>query len=490
MAVMRSLPPGVKPPSDPAASPPKSSEPAPPIPKPAPPAAAHAPTAAPSDAANAALLALLKAEEAARQAGSEGELLTLAANELLRLSRARQVFAVKPRGSGFKIAAVSSLAAFDPNAPLVQGIERLVTLASQDLPFDRVQDLSAATAASAGDPNLKTYPFLNMLWLPMLGRRKQLLGGLLLAREVPWSEPDLVVPQRLAQSYAHAWQALNPDRRWQVSWISRGRAAAAIAVSTALILLIPVPMTTLAPFETGSSQSFVVAAPIDGVIEAIAVEPNAAVKAGDLLVRLNDVTFRNRLDIAEHEVAVASARMTQTSQLAFGDARGRHEIGISRAEFALKVAERDYAREILEKSQIRAPRDGLAVYADKRNLLGRPVATGERIMEVADPQSIELRIDVAVSDAISVRTPSPLRAFFDADPMRARTGTVRHADYQARQIAGDVMAYRVLAELDPAAGDLPRLGSRGTAQLYGDTVVLAYYLFRRPLTALRQRFGL
>jgi Biotin-lipoyl like/HlyD family secretion protein len=443
-----------------------------------------------ADAANAALLALLKAEETARQAASEGELLTLAANGMMRLSRARQVFVIKKYSRGFKVAAVSSLATFDPHAPLVQDIERVIARANSSLELNQPQDIPASTAESSNDNDLAGYPFLNMLWLPMLGRRKQQLGGLLLAREVVWGETERVVPERLAQSYAHAWQALVPGHTWWPAWASSVRVAAIFSFAAAIILLVPVPMTTLAPFETGSSQSFVVAAPMDGVIDEIAVEPNAAVKAGDVLVRLNDVTSRNRLDIAEHEVSVAQARMTQTNQLAFGDARGRHDIGISRAEHALKVAERDYAREMLKKSQIRAPRDGLAVFADKRNLIGKPVATGERIMEISDPQSVELRIDVAVSDSISVRNPSPLKAFFDADPLRAQTGTVRHADYQARMIAGDVLAYRVLADLDARNTTLPRLGSRGTVQLYGEPVPLAYFLFRRPLTALRQRFGL
>ena len=37
---------------------------------------------------------------------------------------------------------------------------------------------------------------------------------------------------------------------------------------------------------------------------------------------------------------------------------------------------------------------------------------------------------------------------------------------------------------------LPRLGVRGTAQVAGDDVPLALYLFRRPLTVARQWTGL
>ncbi len=454
------------------------------VPPRAPPAGVENPSAS-----TAALLALLKTEEAARKATSQVELLTLAVNDLMRLANARQAFALKPSLRGYKVAAVSSLASFDPNAPLVQSIERLAGRAGKSNTLETPHVLSSGPAQTDSDPSLTSYPFRHLLWLPMLSRRGRLIGGLVLARETSWSDGERVVPERLAETYAHALRAFVAETKWWPAGFSLSRATGLAAVLAGLVLLIPVHMTTLAPFEVGSSQSFLVAAPIDGVIEEIVVEANAPVKTGDVLVRLNDIALRNRLEIAGHEAAVANARMLQTTQLAFGDPRGRHELGIARAEYALKIAERDYAQELLEKTRIRATRDGLAVYADKHNLIGKPVATGERIMELADPKFVELRIDVPVGDAISVRSPSPLKAFFDADPLNARSGTVRHADYQARLQAGDVLAFRVLADLSEAAEGFPRLGSRGTAQLTGDQVPLAFYLFRRPLTALRQRFG-
>jgi hypothetical protein len=36
----------------------------------------------------------------------------------------------------------------------------------------------------------------------------------------------------------------------------------------------------------------------------------------------------------------------------------------------------------------------------------------------------------------------------------------------------------------------PRLGIRGTAQLYGDRVPMIYYILRRPVAFLRQWVGL
>ena len=37
---------------------------------------------------------------------------------------------------------------------------------------------------------------------------------------------------------------------------------------------------------------------------------------------------------------------------------------------------------------------------------------------------------------------------------------------------------------------LPRIGLRGTAKVYGSKVSLFYYLFRKPITFMRQLIGI
>jgi len=36
----------------------------------------------------------------------------------------------------------------------------------------------------------------------------------------------------------------------------------------------------------------------------------------------------------------------------------------------------------------------------------------------------------------------------------------------------------------------PRIGLRGTAKVYGSRVILFYYLFRKPITFIRQLIGI
>lgn len=439
----------------------------------------------------AALLALLKVEADARDASSDRDLILLMANETRKLTRARQIFVVMPGlGQNFEVKGVSSIPVVDRSAPLIIFVERLVRSAAKAKTLNATHVLKMPPSGT--DTVADSYPFRELVWLPLKHKAGSLKGGLVLAREQAWTDQDLIIAGRLSAAFAHAFQALKgPDRNiaGKLLSFSRWHAAAFVAVLAALFL-IRVPLSALAPAEIIARDPFVVAAPIDGVIDTIAVDPNQHVARGDLLVKLADTTLRNRYEVAAREVQVAEARLKQSNQVAFTDPRGMHEIGIARAELSLKIAERDFARDLLEKSEIRAQRNGIAMFSDKRDLVGRPVAVGERILEVADASAYEARVELPVADAIALTTGARVRLFLDSDPLRPWDATVRRADYKAKIGENDIVSFRVIADVTPEEGRAPpRLGVRGTAQVSGDRVSLAYYVFRRPVTALRQWLG-
>ena len=67
--------------------------------------------------------------------------------------------------------------------------------------------------------------------------------------------------------------------------------------------------------------------------------------------------------------------------------------------------------------------------------------------------------------------------------------TLLQTSYQAVQSPDGVAAYRLRGQFDEGA-DKARIGLRGTARVSGDWAVLGYYLFRRPIAALREWTGL
>lgn len=458
--------------------------------EPHPPAAEASKRQAGGDAEReAGLLAILKIEGEAREAKEAGELRALMANEPRRLVKARQIFVLRSISGSMQVAAVSALPAVDRTSPLIRFIERAVERLIADGHGASTADFMLAAYSDAGDETARAYPMQDALWVPFCNRDREIFGGLLATREQAWTQREIVVAKRLGGTFQHAllaleggapiWQALRPRRR-TVVWA----AAAMLALG-----FVPVSLTTLAPVEVVPRDPFVIAAPIEGVIDEIPIDANSKVEQGTLLVKFDDTTLRNKYEVAEREILVGHARLKTTTQLAFADERGRHELAVARADLVVKTAERDFARDLLAKTQIRAPHAGLAVLGDKKTLIGKPMVVGERILEIADPGRVEMRIDVPVADAIILKEGAAVKVLLDSDPLSAIAARIVRSDYQARQSDAGVLSFRAIAELE-GTPSIPRLGARGSAQIYGDKVILAYYLLRRPFAKLRQWSGL
>ena len=446
-----------------------------------------------SDDANAGLRALLNIEAASREARTPQVLQFLFANETRKLTRARQIFVFRSMGE-MRLVTISGLHAVDRSAPVVRGIEKVVAALGGEAGHQEIREFNLSDYGADEEDFLTRYPYQKLLWLPLQVHGSDVLGGMLLASEQAWNEADIVIAKRMAGTFAHALAFLLAESRigprLAYKYINRRKAALAVIIGVLLAMAIPVPMTALAPLEITPRDPFIVAAPIEGVIEKVLVAPNERVKEGQPIVRFEDTTLRNNLEVAERQVLVAEARLKKASQLAFDDMRGRHELGLGMAELALKTAELNFAREMFDRATVKAPRKGIAIYSDRQELIGKPVSLGERIMQVADPTHIEVAIDVNVADAIVLRPGARVKVFLDSDPLFPRQAKVEFADYQARIRPGNDLAFHVIARLSDADRAIPRLGARGTAQLYGESVPLALYLFRRPLSALRQWIGL
>jgi hypothetical protein len=440
----------------------------------------------------AGLLALLKLEADARAMKSTGELALLIANEARRLTRARQVFVLHRQRDALRLVAVTALPSVDRMAPLTHTVETVARHVESEGHAAQACDFRFDAYAGAGNDTAASYPLQEAAWVPFTGRDGDLFAGMILTRETAWLERDLVIAKRLGSTFAHAWSALEATSPITGALLPRRRTLAAVAVVLSALGFVPVSLTTLAPVEIVPRDPFVVAAPIDGVIEDVPIEPNARVGEGALLVKFEDTTLRNRLEVAEREVQVAAARLKTTTQLAFVDENGRHDLAVARAELQLKTAERDFARDLLGKAEIRAPRAGLAVLGDKKELIGRPLSVGERILEIADPGLVEARIEIPVSDSIILRNGAPVKLLLDSNPLASIEAKVIASDFQARMSDAAVLSFRAIAEIDVAsAARTPlRLGARGTAQIYGERVALGFYLLRRPFAKLRQWTGL
>jgi hypothetical protein len=212
------------------------------------------------------------------------------------------------------------------------------------------------------------------------------------------------------------------------------------------------------------------------------------VETGALVLSLVDVELRNARDIAKRKRDVAQARYLKTVQTATAIQKELEEVAIAKAELDVAKAELAYAEDRLARARVVAERPGLLVYAAKSDWLGRPVKTGERILEIGDPSKTELRIELPVSDALSLKEGGRVALFLDGDPLQAIQATITRTSYRPVLNGESQLVYRVYAAFSD--GTLRRIGLRGIARVSTEDVALGFYLFRRPVAALRQRLGL
>ena len=437
-------------------------------------------------------LLLLQLEADVRRAGSLRELQFHLANESRSALEFRQGVVFVRRRGRMRVGAISSVSTIERNAPMVRWMEAVVRDLESTQGLSKVAALNLEGKAETLGRDRDVYAFPHLMWLPITTRKGKVVAGLIAARERAWPERRRVIASRLSETYSHAWSAWTRDRAGEGFRLAP-RLAGVIALGAIVAAgFIPTPITAIAPVSVVGKDAVLVTSPIDGILKAVLVRPNDPVSAGQVLALFEDTELRNAAEIAERAVLVAEAQLESLSSSAFASADARRQLAVAQAELALAQAERDLARQRLARTEMRAETDGVAIFADASDWVGRPVSIGERVMEIADPASIEYRIALPVDDLIALNEDIPVRIFLDSAPLEARRATLARASYHAETQPDASLAYVLIARDvgDPANGAPPRIGARGTAQVLGEDASLAFVLFRRPIAWARQTFGL
>lgn len=339
-------------------------------------------------------------------------------------------------------------------------------------------------------------------WLPghvwvlaLTGPDGKLHALLLLARDTPWptqlgvESPEYALLQ-LANLYGYAWWALvaRPSRLQRLLPATVRRRAGLVLLLLLLVMLIPIREYTLVPAEVISLNSEVIAAPSDGVIHQMKVPPNTPVVAGQVLAELDDTTLKNRLAIAQAELATATVNMHQASQQAIEDPNARAELALTEGKWREQKVQVASLQRELEKLSIRARSSGVFVYTDPDDWAGRPVQTGERIGLLADPTKLGVRAWAPAAESTNLNPHAAMTVFLKVAPLHPLTARLDYAGYETVEAPNGVASYLLRGTVtDPSSA--ARIGLQGTARVSGDWTLLGYLIFRRPLATLRAWCG-
>lgn len=439
------------------------------------------------------LSTLLQLEKEVRDAACEEELGFIMVNETRQLLEYQQAVLWKRHASGrITVQAISGLSQTERNAPFVvwlQGFLKHELKHGHDSPY-LITDDEVPDRYREG---WQEWTSGHVLLCPFFDRDGLQLGGLWLSRDMPWGDSEVALADRAGSAYAHAWSSLASCRKkgWSSLLASLGthRVRMLLVLLCVAAMFLPVRQSVLAPSEVVASDPMVVSAPVDGIIKRFHVQPNAQVRAGDLLFSMDDTVLRNRYEVAKKVLEVARVDYLRASQKAFSDEQSKGDMALLRAEMEQKSAEVSYTAELLERIHIRAVRDGTAVFNDPNDWLGKPLVTGVKVLSLADPLDTELKVWLPVEDAISLEPGAKVRVFLNIDPTSPVSAELKQTSYEAEVTQAGVLAFPLQAVFADESRR-PRLGLKGTAKIYGEKVSLFYYLMRRPLAALRRMSGL
>jgi len=450
-------------------------------------------------------LSLLDLSRQARQAATVRELGFVLVNDTRSLMAYRQA-GLWMAAEG--VYALSGVVQIEANAPYALWLEKVCgCLAAKDMA--RVYSVTASDLPAPLAEGWDEWWPLHALWLPLSsleapGNASQAMNaaGLVLVRELLWTQQEKALLQEWADVARHAlhglyrprtgsWRSLRsrlreqltlqPARRW---WRQRPLQWAALV---AAVLVLPVRLSVLAPGELVPAHPLVIRAPLEGVVDVFHVQPNQMVQKDQLLFGFDEALIQSRSDVARQALATAETEYRQTAQQALTDARSKQQLALLIGKIDEKRAEVDFLRDQLLRARVLAPQDGVALFDDPSEWVGKPVAVGERIMRIAAPSDSEVEAWLPIADAIALAPQAQVTLYLNASPLSPVSARVRFQAHAAVQRPDGSYAYRVRASLEQATPH--RVGLKGTAKVYGDWVPLAYWVLRRPLAAARSTLG-
>ncbi len=395
--------------------------------------------------------------------------------------------------SKLKVESISDIVAIDSTSPFVQYTQELanhlfskyenIDIQNVNLNEDLTKELKE---------QLSEYSPNQIVWIPLKTFKNNIeveFYMMLLRREV-FEKKDIELLKYLSNSYKYFLFAMRKcsfsTRIKNMKINSKYFKYSLLAISLAMFL--PVRMSVLAPCEIVAKDPFVVSSPIEGAIDEIKVNSNDYVKENQLLVKIKDIDLKNSYEVTQRKLDTTKAELHSAKQASFYDADKKSQLSRLQTEVKLKEAELAYSKSQLDKTNIFSKSNGIVIIDNPNEWKGKPIVTGERILLIANPLNVEIKIMLSVKDALFLKRDADAKVFLDNKIFESWSGKVTRISYKPEPTPENTISYKIIADFDNLKENefIPKIGLRGTAKIYSEDVSLFFYLFRKPITSLRQ----
>jgi len=259
------------------------------------------------------------------------------------------------------------------------------------------------------------------------------------------------------------------------------RRRALILTASALLLIFlavfPLPMRVDGDALVAPLHSAQVQPEVEGVVRNVYVHEGDRVTRGQVIAALADWDFRGMLAQAQSKYQTALLEMNRA--LASNDGTSA---GVQRVQADYWKSELSRDQELLDKTQLRSPIDGIVATPHVQNMVGRRLQYGDSFAEVVDTSRAVVDVAIDDTDAALLRAGSPASVKLNSFPTRTFHGSVALVSPKGALLGDARVFFARVAIANPDAAI--RAGMEGRGKVRVGWYPSGYVLFRRPLVWL------
>jgi len=223
-------------------------------------------------------------------------------------------------------------------------------------------------------------------------------------------------------------------------------APAKVAVAAAEQADFPVTLAGIGSLE--ASRQVQVAAEVDGRVAQILFTPGESVKAGQLLVQLNDAPEQGELARLQAQARNARALLDRTRRLLPQQAATREQLDQAQADYDQAAGDIKRVQALIEQKRVKAPFDG--VLGVRRVNLGQFARAGDPLVSLTDGATMYANITLPELALGALRVGQPVAVTVDAHAGRAFDGKVTTVEPQVDPGSRTVRVQATLPNADGA----------------------------------------
>jgi RND family efflux transporter MFP subunit len=274
---------------------------------------------------------------------------------------------------------------------------------------------------------------------------------------------------------------LDRKRRFMAMEKTRRTLISAGAIAAFVFLAIfPLPMRLDGDASVAPGQRAQVQPEFEGVIGKVFVREGETVKRGQILAEMD--AWDRRSAVAAAQAKYQSALLQMNHALATNDGA---EAGVQRVQADYWKSEVAKTQEMLNRTQLRSPIDGVVATPHVDTFAGRKLQLGDTFAEIVNTSSAMVDVAIDASEVGMLKNGQSAAIKLNSYPTRTFHGTVAVVSPKAEAQADARIFFARVAVPNPDGAI--RTGMEGRAKISSGWRTSGYVLFRKPVIWLYSR---